>query len=102
MKATTRISYSKTLITYTYINTCLTGGCFFCGVEFGRVPSGRAIRFKSSPFVPHGCGLSAAIPHAAWQYFRFNFLILLRRVDTANQHWSASQGNDLTVFFMCF
>lgn len=30
--------------------------------SFGRVPSGRAIRYKSS-LVPH-CGLFASIPHA--------------------------------------
>ena len=29
-----------------------------------RLMAGRAFRFKSSPLVPRGCGLSTAIPHA--------------------------------------
>ena len=33
-------------------------------VMVGRAPAGRAFRFKSSPLVPRGCGLSTPIPHA--------------------------------------
>jgi hypothetical protein len=33
-------------------------------IFIGRAPPGRAFRCKSSPLVPHACGLSAAIPHA--------------------------------------
>jgi len=29
-----------------------------------RAPAGRAFRYKSSPLVPRGCGLSTSIPHA--------------------------------------
>ena len=43
-------------------------GSFLCGLFFEiycwRAPSGRALRSKSSPFVPHGSGLSTPIPHA--------------------------------------
>ena len=38
------------------------GKMFTLGVP--RLLAGRAFRSKSSPLVPHGCGLSTAIPHA--------------------------------------
>jgi len=44
----------------------LRGSIMHSTIDFGLAPAarGRAIRYNSSPLLRHGCGVSAAIPHA--------------------------------------